>query len=303
MPDEDSHDRLRIGGWVPPYRDSNGPLRAPVPPGLLGSVVRRAPGSRWPAPSARRPAGATGRRAVVALATGVLIAAAGLTTLALRDDDPGRITPAQRLVLPPDAPSDPVSVLPSPTTGSPGSVTRSSGPSRSPVLTRPTGKRLGSRPAPSSTVRPSTVRPSTAAPVLVAGATVGLERADRPGLRLRHRNFVARFDRIGDDSARPDRRDSRFTVRAALSGGPCVSLEAENFPGYFLRHRDFVLRLDRRDGSRLFEQDATFCPRPAGGGAVRLESVNYPGRFLSTGDRGVRLSRENSTAFVIREPV
>ncbi|WP_250029449.1 AbfB domain-containing protein [Paractinoplanes maris] len=298
MPDEDSHDRLRIGGWVPPYRDANGPLRPPVPPRSLGSVVRRSlPAALWPAPSARHGAGSGGRRAVVALATGALIAMAGLTALALRGDEAGQTTLAQRVVLPPYVPSDPVSVLPSPATSSPGSVIRS--PTRNQVTTRPSSS-PGTKPA----TRPASRPPSTApAPALRPGATVGLERADRAGYRLRHRDFLARFDPIGDGSDRGDRQDSRFTVRAGLASDACVSLEAENFPGYFLRHRDFVLRLDRRDRSRLFEQDATFCPRPAGEGAVVLESVNYPGRFLSAGDRGVRLSREDATAFVIRRPL
>jgi len=296
MPDEDSQDRLRIGGWVPPYRDANGPLRPPAPPNKLGSVARRAlPAGFWPTSSPSHGRGSTGRRAIAALATGALIAVTGLIALALGDGDPGATSLAQRMVLPPLDPTDPVSVQPSPTTSGPGSVVRT--PTHHQVTTRPVEKARTTPP----TSRPPTTAP-TPAPRLAAGATVGLELADRPGYRLRHRDFVARLDPIS--AGRPGRDDARFTVRRGLAADRCFSLEAGNFPGYFLRHRDFVLRLDRRDGSGLFDQDATFCPRPVrDGAALVLESVNYPGRFLAAGDDGVRLSRRGATAFVVRSPV
>ncbi|MCM4078756.1 AbfB domain-containing protein [Paractinoplanes hotanensis] len=294
MPDEDSQDRLRIGGWVPPYRDANGPLRPPAPPNKLGSVARRAlPAGFWPTSSPSHGRGSTSRRAMAALATGTLIAVTGLAALALSDGDPGATSLAQRMVVPPLDPTDPVSVQPSPTSSDPGSVIRT--PAHHRAVTRPAEKAQTTRP----TSRPPSTTPTVAAPRLTAGATVGLELADRPGYRLRHRNFVARLDPIGDG-----RDDARFTVRRGLADDGCFSLEAANFPGFFLRHRDFVLRLDRRDGSDLFDRDATFCSRPVrDGAALVLESVNYPGQFLAAGDDGVRLSRRGATAFVVRSPV
>ncbi|MCY1141175.1 AbfB domain-containing protein [Actinoplanes sp. Pm04-4] len=298
MPNKDPHDRLRIGGWVPPYRDANGPLRPPAPPNRLGTAARRAlPAGLWPTAAQPRPSGggfAVGRRALVALSTGAVIVVAGLAALSLRDD-PGATALAQREVLLPAPPTDPVSVLPSPTTSSPGSVVRT--PTHHRTTTRPTER--------ATTTRPPSPRPpaktTTPPPSLVPGATIGLELADHPGYRLRHRNFVARLDEVGDAQSRAD---ARFAVRRGLASAECFSLEAGNFPGYFLRHRDYVLHLDRRDGSRLFDQDATFCPRPTGtGNALLLESLNYPGRFLSARDDGIRISRRDATAFVVRKPL
>lgn len=294
MPDEDRPEPLRIGGWVPHYRDTRGPLRPPVPPGRLGAIVRRRlPAALWPAPSAAGGTTGRGRRALLASATGVLIAAVGLTALAVRGDEPAGPTLAQNELPPPFVASDPVSVLPSPTTSSPRSST-------------PTRQRVTTRPAPTKrpTSRPASTAPAAAAARLATGKTVGLASADHPGYRLRHRDFLARFDAIDSGSPRLDRHDSRFTVRRGLAAPDCVSLESVNLPGHFLRHRDFVLRLDRRDRSALFDADATFCPRPArGNDAVLLESVNYPGRFLSARDGGVRLGRRDPGAFLIRPPV
>jgi hypothetical protein len=291
MRDEDRPEPLRIGGWVPPYRDTRGPLRPPVPPGRLGTIVRRTlPASFWPAPSAEGATTGRARRALLAGATGALIVVVGLTALAFRGDDPPGPALAQNALPPPLIPSDPVSVLPSPTTSSPPPAT-------------PTHRRVTTRPAPAK--RPASRPPSTAPGARLApGETVGLAAAEHPGYRLRHRDFLARFDAVGSGSSRQDRHDSRFTVRHGLAAPDCVSFESVNFPGHFLRHRDFVLRLDRRDRSALFAADATFCPRPAGEkDALILESVNYPGRFLTARDGGVRLGHRHPIAFAVRAPV
>ncbi|MBM2616664.1 AbfB domain-containing protein [Actinoplanes sp. LDG1-06] len=297
MPDEDRPERLRIGGWVPPYRDTKGPLRPPVPP------RRRAAGltaALWNGPIRRHTSTGLGRRVVAAAATGVVIAVAGLTALALRGDD-GDSSLVQRVVLPPYTPSAPVSILPAPTTSSagPGSITRTPTRHRETEATR-------TRP----TTKPPTSRPPTTAPAatqLVVGATVGLAHADYPGYRLRHHDFVARFDAIDEGSSRGTRQDSRFTVRRGLASSSCVSLESVNFPGYFLRHRDYVLHLDRRDGSDLFDKDGTFCPHAVrDGAALILESVNYPSYYLVGSNRGVRIERVSpgrATAFLVREAV
>ncbi|WP_127501074.1 AbfB domain-containing protein [Actinoplanes solisilvae] len=295
MPDEDRPEPLRIGGWVPPYRDTRGPLRPPVPPGRLGAIVRRTiPASMWPAPSSGGARSDRGRRLVLAGATGALIAVVGLTALGFQDDEPPgapqaqKAQKAQNALPPPLVPTDPVSVLPSPSASS-----RSSSPS-----VGPTHRRVTATPTPG---RRPTSRPPTKAR-LAPGETIGLASAAYPRYRLRHRDFVARFDAIGAGSTSVDRQDSRFTVRRGLAAEDCFSFESVNFPGHFLRHRNFVLRLDRRDRSALFAADATFCARPARGNAVFLESVNYPGRFLTARDGGVRLGRRDPIAFVISNP-
>ncbi|MEU5591994.1 AbfB domain-containing protein [Streptomyces sp. NPDC020298] len=85
-----------------------------------------------------------------------------------------------------------------------------------------------------------------------------------------------KLDPIGSGYAR---RDATFKVVNGLANSSCYSFATAD--GGYLRHRNFVLRSERYDGSSLFKQDATFCPRASMySGAVMLESVNYPGRFL-----------------------
>ncbi|MEU6274887.1 AbfB domain-containing protein [Streptomyces populi] len=88
-----------------------------------------------------------------------------------------------------------------------------------------------------------------------------------------------RLDPVGPSSSATTRRAASFKVVAGLAKSSCYSFTTVD--GSYLRHRDFVLRADRNDGSALFREDATFCPRASSrSGAVMLEAVNYPGRFL-----------------------
>ncbi|MCX5289134.1 AbfB domain-containing protein [Streptomyces sp. NBC_00183] len=87
------------------------------------------------------------------------------------------------------------------------------------------------------------------------------------------------FVKLDPITSAPARRDATFKLVKGLWDASCYSFATSD--GTYLRHRNFVLRSERSDGSSLFEQDATFCPKTSSySGAVMLESVNYPGRFL-----------------------
>jgi hypothetical protein len=103
---------------------------------------------------------------------------------------------------------------------------------------------------------------------------------------VRSVNYPDRYWHVSGDLVKLDpvasaaaRRDATFTVVKGLADASCYSFATAE--GTYLRHRDFLLRSERDDGSALFGQDATFCPRTSAySGAVMLESVNYPGRCL-----------------------
>lgn len=95
------------------------------------------------------------------------------------------------------------------------------------------------------------------------------------------------------------REDSTFKQVKGLADSSCYSFATRD--GQYLRHRNFVLRAERNDGSALFTQDATFCPRGSAyaSGATMLESVNYPGYFLRHKNFVVRLERyEHSSLYL-----
>lgn len=130
--------------------------------------------------------------------------------------------------------------------------------------------------------RPS--RPPAPIPAPASAATIplgpgSLESTGAPG------RFVSRVGdrgvlvRIGTESGGESRRAATFEVVEGLADRNCVSLRSRD--GRYLRHLEWRLRLSAGNGTVLFREDATFCPRPGSTPhSVRLESFNYPGRFL-----------------------
>ncbi|MEV4168769.1 family 43 glycosylhydrolase [Nonomuraea sp. NPDC049709] len=119
--------------------------------------------------------------------------------------------------------------------------------------------------------------PDFGIPVPDGVTPVRLMSYDTPGAAVRHWDYRARLEADVTPLA-----DSQFRLVAGLSGTGTVSLESANFPGYFLRHRNFEAWVQQRDGSGLFDADASFVRRSglAGAGTVSLESANYPGYFV-----------------------
>lgn len=147
--------------------------------------------------------------------------------------------------------------------------------------------------APSATPSPS---PSPSGPAVVPLGLRSLESVDRPGRFL---TYDGDFATLGSVAV-------TFTVSKGLADSRCVTFRAAD--GRYLRHYDLRLRLSADDGSQLFREDATFCPRPGTvDGSVTLHAHNYPGSALRPRDGSIRLDGSNGTrtftgqaSFVVR---
>ncbi|MFD5713474.1 sigma-70 family RNA polymerase sigma factor [Streptomyces pharetrae] len=147
-------------------------------------------------------------------------------------------------------------------------------------------------PAPSAT-------PSPPGPAVVPLGARSLESVDRPG----------RFLAYDGDFATLSSAAATFTVSRGLADSRCVTFRAAD--GRYLRHHYLRLRLSADDGSRLFREDATFCPRPGTvDGSVTLHAHNYPGSALRPRDGSIRLDGSDGTrtftgqaSFVVRAPL
>lgn len=125
-----------------------------------------------------------------------------------------------------------------------------------------------------------------------------LESVDRPG----------QFLTYDGDYATLSSGAATFTVSKGLADSRCVTFRAAD--GRYLRHHYLRLRLSADDGSRLFREDATFCPRPGtADGSVTLYAHNYPGSALRPRDGSIHLDGFNGTrtftgqaSFVVRAP-
>ncbi|MDT0389719.1 AbfB domain-containing protein [Streptomyces dubilierae] len=158
-------------------------------------------------------------------------------------------------------------------------------PSPAPATSAPTGSASAPKPQ-RKTPRP----PESTSPAKPS------KRPASPGTSIRSVSHPDRHWRVSDGSVRLDpigpgarqRQAATFRRVPGLAAPSCSSFATAD--GRYLRHRGFVLVEDADDGSPLFRQDATFCPRPAASsGAVMLESVNFPGRFLRHRDFRLRL--------------
>ncbi|WNZ12507.1 AbfB domain-containing protein [Streptomyces sp. 11x1] len=110
------------------------------------------------------------------------------------------------------------------------------------------------------------------------------------------RDGVIQLDQVSSRSGSETKEDSSFKVVSGLANSSCYSFRMAD--GRYVRHQNFVLRASGNDGSRLFQQDATFCPRSGYSGSILLESVNYPGYFVRHRSFQLRLERaENSGYF------
>ena len=75
--------------------------------------------------------------------------------------------------------------------------------------------------------------------------------------------------------------DQRRLVEPGLANSSCVSFESANGSGDFIRHSDFQLFLEPNDGSALFAQDATFCPRAGNSGSnFSFMSYNFSNKYI-----------------------
>ncbi|TVZ99141.1 MULTISPECIES: AbfB domain-containing protein [unclassified Streptomyces] len=151
----------------------------------------------------------------------------------------------------------------------------------SPAPTRPAGSKPAPRKSPvhqGSSPKPTTDRRSVRA----------LNYPDR------YWHVVGDYVKLDPAGSPAARRAATFELVKGLSDARCYSFATAD--GGYLRHRNFLLRAEHDDGSRLFEQDATFCPRTSPfTGATMLESVNYPGRFLRHQNFQLRLDPYQNT--------
>ncbi|MDC0707513.1 AbfB domain-containing protein [Stigmatella sp. ncwal1] len=98
---------------------------------------------------------------------------------------------------------------------------------------------------------------------------------------LRHSADLAYTEVVDGNSSATLKQDATYKTVIGLADASCYSFESRNFPGHYLRHASDRVRKNARDGSALFDQDATFCAQPGLAGiGVSFEPINYPGRHL-----------------------
>jgi alpha-L-arabinofuranosidase B-like protein len=147
----------------------------------------------------------------------------------------------------------------------------------SPAATLPAAPRPPAEPA-TPVASPSPAPTPGAANGVPLGAW-SLESMAVPGQYVTYAGDYAALQQVSTASDDQAKRQATLIVVKGLADPNCVSFRAAD--GRYLRHMMMRLRLSNDDGTQLFREDATFCPRPgAVPGSVSLESYNYRPQVL-----------------------
>lgn len=123
----------------------------------------------------------------------------------------------------------------------------------------------------------------TSGPALTVGSSISL-RATTPGYNTRylaHTGSAVNTQIVTSSSATALKQQASWTVRTGLANSGCFSFESKDTAGSFIRHSGFVLLVNVNDGSKLFKEDATFCPQAGFTGTGNaFRSWSFPTRFF-----------------------
>ncbi|KAF5310905.1 hypothetical protein D9619_008236 [Psilocybe cf. subviscida] len=121
----------------------------------------------------------------------------------------------------------------------------------------------------------------TSGPALTVGSSISF-RATTACCTTRfiaHTGATVNTQVVTSSSSTALKQRASWTVRKGLGNGACFSFESRDTPGSFIRHSNFQLMVNANDGSKLFAEDATYCPRAGlNGQGNTLTSWSFPTR-------------------------
>ncbi|KAF5561720.1 alpha-n-arabinofuranosidase B [Fusarium napiforme] len=98
---------------------------------------------------------------------------------------------------------------------------------------------------------------------------------------LAHSSSNVNTQVISSSSSSALKKSASWTVRTGLANSGCVSFESSDTPGSYIRHSGFQLYVNKSDGSKIFNEDATFCPQKGmSGSGSSFRSWSYPTRYI-----------------------
>ncbi|KAI0907618.1 glycoside hydrolase family 54 protein [Ustulina deusta] len=120
-------------------------------------------------------------------------------------------------------------------------------------------------------------------PALNVGSRVSF-RTTTPGFDnhyIAHTGTAVNAQVVSSSSDSLLKQRASWIVRTGLGNGACLSFESVDSPGSFIRHSNYALLVNSNDNSKLFSEDATFCPQAGiNGQGNSLRSWSYPARYF-----------------------
>ncbi|PQE15054.1 alpha-L-arabinofuranosidase B protein [Rutstroemia sp. NJR-2017a BVV2] len=122
----------------------------------------------------------------------------------------------------------------------------------------------------------------TSGSALTVGSSISL-RATTTGYTTRyiaHTGSTVNTQVVTGSSATALKQQASWTVRTGLGNSACFSFESVDTPGSYIRHYNFALALNATDGTKQFNEDATFCPQAGiSGTGSSIRAWSYPTRY------------------------
>ncbi|KAF9555197.1 AbfB-domain-containing protein, partial [Agrocybe pediades] len=123
----------------------------------------------------------------------------------------------------------------------------------------------------------------TSGPALTVGSHVSF-RATTACCTTRfisHQGSNVNIQLVSSSNTTTVKQQASWVVRTGLGNSACFSFESVDTPGSFLRHFNFQLMLNANDGSKLFSEDATYCPQAGlNGQGNSMNSWSFPTRYF-----------------------
>ncbi|KAI1360449.1 carbohydrate-binding module family 42 protein [Xylaria arbuscula] len=120
-------------------------------------------------------------------------------------------------------------------------------------------------------------------PAISVGSRVSF-RVTTPGYDTRyiaHTGANVNTQVVSSSSASTLKQQASWVVRAGLGNSACYSFESVDTPGSFMRHSNYAILVNANDGSKIFAEDATYCPQAGiNGQGTSLRSWSYPARYF-----------------------
>jgi len=120
-------------------------------------------------------------------------------------------------------------------------------------------------------------------PALTVGSSISFH-VTTPGYTdryLAHTGATVNTQVVSSSSTTALKQGASWKVRAGLANSACYSFESTDTAGSYIRHSGFTLLLNANDGSKIFNEDATFCPQAGlNGQGSTIRSFSYPTRFF-----------------------
>ncbi|KAF6817050.1 alpha-L-arabinofuranosidase B domain protein [Colletotrichum plurivorum] len=98
---------------------------------------------------------------------------------------------------------------------------------------------------------------------------------------LAHTGSTVNTQVVSSSSTSVLKQQASWTVRTGLGNSGCFSFESKDTPGSYLRHYNFALVVSTNDGSKQFQEDATFCSQAGlSGQGSSIRAWGYPTRYF-----------------------